>query len=268
MKLYLIVAKGSKKGMPIPITADLFLIGADRICQLRKASLGAKHCAVVIRARKVFVRDMDSGLPTVINGEAMHAGDECPVQAGDRIEVGPLEFMVQYREQPLSQRDLEEWAASCLDVDRVNEIDDEDDEYYTPPTTATGAAQAIIDRLQAQKGLVKGRLRIGREADVTVVRVNVRTLVEEAEVTQLRKELCDSLNRSNLRVLLDLKNVKRMSTAGVMMLIEFNRWLKPWGNTLALCRIRPDLLKMLGTLHDEQIRTFPDRDTAIATNPW
>ena len=30
MKFYLIVAKGSKQGMPIPITVDLFLIGSDK----------------------------------------------------------------------------------------------------------------------------------------------------------------------------------------------------------------------------------------------
>src|SRR5947209_6413442 len=47
MKFYLIVAKGSKQGLPIPITVDLFLIGSDKMCQLRKRSLGPKHCAFV-----------------------------------------------------------------------------------------------------------------------------------------------------------------------------------------------------------------------------
>ena len=42
MKFYLIVAKGSKQGLPIPITVDLFLIGSDKMCQLRKRSLGPK----------------------------------------------------------------------------------------------------------------------------------------------------------------------------------------------------------------------------------
>src|SRR5262249_3531311 len=61
MKFYLIVAKGSRQGLPILVTVDLFLVGSDKMCQLRKRSLGLKHCAFVTRNKKVFVRDMDSG---------------------------------------------------------------------------------------------------------------------------------------------------------------------------------------------------------------
>src|SRR3974390_2021219 len=74
MKFYLIVAKGSKQGMPIPITVDLFLLGSDKMCQLRKKSLGPRHCAFVTREQKVFVRDMDSGQPTLVNGSAIIPG--------------------------------------------------------------------------------------------------------------------------------------------------------------------------------------------------
>ena len=71
MKFYLIVAKGSKQGLPIPIAIDLFLVGSDRMCQLRKKTLGPRHCAFVTRDKKVFVRDMDSGQPTLVNGAAI-----------------------------------------------------------------------------------------------------------------------------------------------------------------------------------------------------
>ena len=71
MKFYLIVAKGRKQGMPIPIEIDLFLVGSDKMCQLRKRSLGPRHCAFVTRDNKVFVRDMDSGQTTLVNGSAI-----------------------------------------------------------------------------------------------------------------------------------------------------------------------------------------------------
>ncbi len=45
MKFYLIVSRGHKQGMPIPITIDLFLLGADKMCQLRNRNLGPKQCA-------------------------------------------------------------------------------------------------------------------------------------------------------------------------------------------------------------------------------
>src|SRR5438270_8703916 len=102
MKFYLIVARGPKQGMPIPITIDLFLIGSDPECQIRNPNLGAKHCAFVTRQKKVFIQDLDSGLPTLINSELIPPGEEWPLHGGDRIALGRLEFMIQYREKPLS----------------------------------------------------------------------------------------------------------------------------------------------------------------------
>src|ERR1043165_6849566 len=116
MKFFLIVAKGSKQGMPIEILVDLFLIGSDKICQLRKDRLGAKHCALMMREAKVFISDLDSGQPTLLNGSVMPPGEEWPLHAGDRLSVGPLEFLIQFNEEALSGKDLEEWALKCLDV--------------------------------------------------------------------------------------------------------------------------------------------------------
>src|SRR5262249_41637360 len=117
VKFYLIVAKGRHQGMPIPIEIDLFLLGSDGVCQLRSAlaGIGPQHCALVNRGRKVFVRDLGSGEPTCGNFEEMPQNAEWPLHAGDRLAVGPLEFMIQFREKPLSQCDLEEWALKCLD---------------------------------------------------------------------------------------------------------------------------------------------------------
>src|SRR5688572_5950953 len=99
LKYYLIVAKGSKKGKPFPITVDLFLIGSERMCQLRAKNLGAKRCAIITRQvmgkGKLFIRDMDSGEPTTVNDSLLPPGEEWPLHAGDRIAFGNLEFMIQ-----------------------------------------------------------------------------------------------------------------------------------------------------------------------------
>lgn len=261
MKFYLIVAKGKKQGMPIPIAIDLFLLGADPICQLRNPHLGPKHCALVTRQKKVFVRDFDSGQPTLVNGSAIPPDQEWPLHAGDRIEVGNLEFMIQVREKPLSQRDLEEWAARCLDVDERKEV--EEDDEFRAPSNASQAAQGIIDRLSLQRGLVRGRLRIGVERGVTSVRFNDRHLVEESEIALIKKELCENLGKPNLRVLLDLKNVRRMATAGVVMLTDVNRWLRHRGSTMAMCRVRSELQAILGVLEIENIPRFHDKKAAL-----
>ncbi len=269
MKFYLIVASGKKIGMPIPITADLFLMGSEKMCQLRSKlpGIGGKHCALVMREKKVALRDLASGEPTLHNGSVIPPGEEWACHAGDRITVGPLEFVLQFREKPLSQRDLEEWALRCLDKDSERDIYEDEDfrgvrERHDTPAQA---AQAILEILQAKRGYIQGRVRIGRDGNVTIVRFNDRHLVAESEIALLKKELYDNLNRSNLRVLLDLKNVKRMSTAAVTMIDEVSTWLKPWGSTMALCRIRPELQDILPQLNlHNQIPHFADKKVALA----
>jgi anti-anti-sigma regulatory factor len=265
MKFYLIVTKGKKQGMPIPISVDLFLIGSDRICQLRKRTLGKRHCAFVTRDKKVFVRDMDSGQPTIVNGAAIPAGAEWPLHAGDRVSLGNLEFMIQYRESTGNQKDLEEWAVNCLEAQAEHEIDDLfNPDKFRASVTAAGAAQSILDQLDAMKGYVKGRLRIGHERNVTTVRISDVKLVDESEIALVKRELCDNLNKPNLRVLLDLKNIRKLSSAAVVMLAEVYRWLKPWGSTMAVCRLRPELESAMALLLvDEKIPVFKEKTDAI-----
>jgi anti-anti-sigma regulatory factor len=270
MKFYLIVARGKKKGMAIPISVDLFLLGSDKMCQLRshKPGIAAQHCALVTRDMKVFVRDLSSGEKTLLNGNLVPPGEELPLHAGDRLALGPLEFVLQFRERPLSGRDLEEWALRCLDIDNEREIYEEEDfrglrQHLDTPAQA---AEEILALLQAKRGVVKGRLRIGRDGNVTLVRINDINLVEESEIALIKMELYDNLSKSNLRVLLDCKNIRRMSTAAVAMIDELATWLKPWGSKLALCRVRPELKDILPRLNlHNYIPHFADKQKALAT---
>jgi anti-anti-sigma regulatory factor len=263
MKFYLIVAKGPKQGMPIHVAVDLFLLGSEPMCQLRAPTLAPKHCAIVVRDRKVFIRDFNGGKPTIVNGEDVPAGEEWPLHAGDRITVGPLEFMIQFHEKSLSQRDLEEWAASCLDHgahrDLLAEIDHQEEAH-----NAQEAAAQIIDHLNLVKGVIKGRLRVAREAGTMVIRFNDTKIVEEAEIAHLKHELCATLDKPNLRIILDFKNVRRLSSNGVVMLREFCHWVAPKGSRVAFCRIRDEIRTAMTTLHTDDVPVFGDRHEALA----
>lgn len=264
MKFYLIVAKGAKKGLAIPINVDLFLLGSDKMCQLRAGNLGEKQCAFVTREQKVFIRDFNSGEPTMVNDSLLPPGEEWPLHAGDRIAVGNLDFMIQFREKALSGRDLEEWASSCLDNNEKRNILDEADEGLKKMSNASDAAAQIMEKLSAMKGRIQGRLRIGREQGIVIVKFNDTMLVEESEIVHVKKELTDNLNRPNLRILLDLKNVRRMSTNAITMLMEFSRWIRPFGSSIAMCRIRPEMRDMMDTMRMANIPTFPDKPTAFS----
>lgn len=273
MRFYLIVAKGKHRGLPIPISVDLFVIGSAKTCQLRTQhpQMGEQHCALVTRGRKVFIRDLGSGLPTQVNGAELPASEEWPLHKGDAIAVGPLEFRISFSEKALSQRDLEEWALRTLDEDLGprKSVFEELDEAMTASQRefhrASEAAAAILTQASALKGVVRGRLRISRDGAVTVVRINDVYLVEPAELSHLKMELQENLNGRNLRVLLDLKNVRRMSAAAVTMFADLNHWLKQSGGTLALCRARPELANLMGDLQSLfSLRVYADKEKAVA----
>jgi anti-anti-sigma regulatory factor len=273
MKFYLIVAKGKKQGMPIPVEVDLFLIGSGPVCQLRAAhdDIGEQHCAMVTRGRKVFISDLDSGHPTFVNGEVLTPGVEWPLHSRDILEVGPLKFMVQYREKALSQRDLEEWALSCLDQnsERKREFDRSraDEEFHSEQfEAAASAAAAILEGLNAQRGVKKGRLRVSREGTITVVRVNDVYLVEDAELALINHELHELLDQANQRVLIDMKNVKRMSSQAAEMFGYLRNWLRPKGSRMAFCRLRPEFEQMLRSYPATQdLQMYSEKPKALAS---
>jgi anti-anti-sigma regulatory factor len=274
MKLFLIVTEGRRKGLPIPITVDLFMIGSGSECQLRctEPTIAPRLCAILTRGRKVFVRNLNNRQSVEVNGSPLPPGDEWPLHRKDVLTAGPLEFLLEFREKPLPRRDLEEWALGCLDQVCTREFDDPAETVATcrqhRPLNAAHAAAAVLDRLAAVRGEVIGRLRIGYEKNVTVIRFNDRYLVEEAELALVQKELRQHLARPHLRVLLDCKNVQRLSTAGAMMLDQMASWLQPWGSTLALCRVRAELQGFLRNLNFAgRILIFADKDAAL-TSRW
>jgi len=95
MKLSLKVAQGVHEGKLIPVPVAQFLIGREESCQLRPASpaVSKRHCAIQVRSDKVYVRDIGSTNGTFINDQQIT--QEVEVQHGDRLKIGPLEFVIQ-----------------------------------------------------------------------------------------------------------------------------------------------------------------------------
>jgi anti-anti-sigma regulatory factor len=272
MKFYLIVSKGKHRGLPIPISVDLFVIGSGKACQLRAkhSDLADQHTAFVIRGRKVFIRDLGSGKPTIVNGVEIPLSEEWPLHRNDTVVVGPLEFRISFHEKQLNQRDLEEWALKTLDEDQgpkksaLEELDEIEGRAHTHHSEASDAAAAIIAQMSALKGVVRGRLRIQREGSVTIVRINDTYLVEEAELAHIKMELHENLSTANLRVLLDMKNVRKMSSRAISMFSELALWLKGRGSTLALCRLRPELMHIVEDLQNVfPLKVFNDKSLAL-----
>src|SRR5260370_21041924 len=94
MKLSLVVNDGVHKGKIISIPHKQFLIGRDPQCNLRPASnmISKRHCALLIRGEKVFVRDFESTNGTILNDVPVKGENE--LKNEDRLLIGPLSFLV------------------------------------------------------------------------------------------------------------------------------------------------------------------------------
>jgi len=91
MKLSLIVlTAGKSAGKAIPITLSQFIIGRDPQCNLRPASpmISKRHCALLVKGGKVFIRDFDSTNGTFINNEQIKGERE--LKHDDVLKAGPL----------------------------------------------------------------------------------------------------------------------------------------------------------------------------------
>jgi pSer/pThr/pTyr-binding forkhead associated (FHA) protein len=181
MKLSLeVVTPGKMQGKAIPITLSQFIIGRDPQCQLRPASalISKRHCALLVRNGKVFVRDFDSTNGTFVNDQPVKG--ETELRDADQLKVGPLDFRVRIEETvpvnkptpvpptraPEKAQDDDDAAAMLLSVqdDAASPspdvpVDSEGVptgstlmEALQPPTTEeTGQDKPAKDKLQAVK---------------------------------------------------------------------------------------------------------------------
>jgi pSer/pThr/pTyr-binding forkhead associated (FHA) protein len=95
MKLSLVVlTEGKQRGKVLNIPLAQFLIGRDPQCHLRPASpmISKRHCALIQRDGKVFVRDFDSTNGTLVNDQPVKG--EIELHHDDQLKVGPLLFAV------------------------------------------------------------------------------------------------------------------------------------------------------------------------------
>ncbi len=106
MKLSLeVLTEGRQKGKLLPITLSQFLIGRDPQCHLRPASplISKRHCALILREDKIFVRDFDSTNGTFVNEQPVKG--EVELKNKDNLKVGPIAFVVVLEaDAPLDRR--------------------------------------------------------------------------------------------------------------------------------------------------------------------
>jgi predicted component of type VI protein secretion system len=95
MKLSLVVlTPGKQEGKVLEVKLTQFVIGRDPQCHLRPASpmISKRHCAIIQRDGKAFLRDFGSTNGSFVNDEPVTG--EAELKNEDRLKVGPLLFSV------------------------------------------------------------------------------------------------------------------------------------------------------------------------------
>jgi predicted component of type VI protein secretion system len=95
MKFSLVVlAAGPMKGKVLHSPTPLFVIGRDPACHLRPASamISKKHCALIVKDGKAFIKDFGSTNGSYVNDEKVEGHRE--LKQGDQLKIGPLFFEV------------------------------------------------------------------------------------------------------------------------------------------------------------------------------
>jgi predicted component of type VI protein secretion system len=95
MKLSLLVmTPGKQQGKALEIKTPQFLVGRDPQCQLRPASplISKRHCAILIRDGKAYIRDFGSTNGTFVNGEPVQGERE--LHHDDQLKIGPIQLAV------------------------------------------------------------------------------------------------------------------------------------------------------------------------------
>src|SRR6516225_10162899 len=89
-----VLTPGKQEGQVLEIKLSQFLVGRDPQCHLRPASplISKRHCALIQRDGKVFIRDFDSTNGTVVNEVPVKG--EVELHHEDRLKIGPLLFAV------------------------------------------------------------------------------------------------------------------------------------------------------------------------------
>lgn len=94
MRVQLKIIGGSRDGKKISIPSGEFVIGRGKGCQLqlRSDAVSRKHCTLIVTESQVILRDFGSKNGSYVNDDRIE--DECGLQQGDVVRIGPLSFEV------------------------------------------------------------------------------------------------------------------------------------------------------------------------------
>jgi pSer/pThr/pTyr-binding forkhead associated (FHA) protein len=122
MDVRLTVARGNSKGKTLRLRSPETIVGRAKGCDVRipSAAVSRRHCRLSFRETYLVVEDLGSANGTFVNGAEIK---KQAVRPGDRLEIGPVLFVVKYQ---LSAQALEKLRRQedeeLVDVEAVDDV--------------------------------------------------------------------------------------------------------------------------------------------------
>jgi anti-anti-sigma factor len=241
MKVSLVVlTPGKWQGKTIPIIRFPFHIGRDPDCHLRPASplVSKHHCTLLVRQGRAWVKDLGSTNGTFVNDQPVTA--EQPLQTGDWLRVGPLDFEVTVEAaapvkrpaaQGTGQPSDEEAAALLLSLhdERPLAAAEPEADLEEIPLGQTATAIPALQPIAWED--LDG---------VIAIHFTDRKILDEKKIQLIGDQLSSLLEQSGRRkFLLNLGTVRALSSALVDQLLLFDREVRRAGGRLVICQVHP-----------------------------
>jgi pSer/pThr/pTyr-binding forkhead associated (FHA) protein len=99
MQVVLAMFKGDGERRSFSVVREMTVIGRREDCDLRipVGDVSRKHCRLVMEEETIRIEDLGSSNGTYVNGHRVQEGE---LQPGDRIQVGPVQFIIQINGEP------------------------------------------------------------------------------------------------------------------------------------------------------------------------
>jgi anti-anti-sigma factor len=245
--LQLIVAAGRGEGTAISLRRRRYLIGRDGACQLRPRSrlVSRRHACLERRNGQVLLHDLDSTNGTLLNGRLLR-GESAVIEAGDRIQIGPLRFVVATAPSAATADDqISDWLRDDASVE---------------PALAAEVTMADADFNETLPGVWYEVVE-----DVLAVTPLASHLDDESSVGPFRDGLLALLERGlPRRVVINLGRVAHLSSLAIGVLVSHGLRLERSGGGLRLCTPQPRVHAILEEIRLPMVLdVLPTQDEAV-----
>jgi pSer/pThr/pTyr-binding forkhead associated (FHA) protein len=156
MNVKLLVQQNGKPAQAFRLRSEETIVGRRRGCDVRIPSdaVSRRHCLVSVREGTVMVEDLASVNGTFVNGKRVD-GKQL-LYPGDRLEVGPVTFLVEYARADAPAKAPPRTAPKAEDVPELELVEDEDDGAFKLAMDADpkeGPSYDVIAEIDQSGGL-------------------------------------------------------------------------------------------------------------------